>query len=233
MLYMSKYNERIKARQLRKNGVSIVVIASMLGVTKSSVSAWCRDITLTPEQNFKLVKNKGVSVTTGQRMGAEANKKMRLNAIRDAELYGQEMVKKISNRELLLIATALYWSEGSKSSRTSGFVFVNSDPEMILLMKKFLVSTMGVAPEDIICSVQINKIHEKRIGVVLNFWKNLLILGEEQIRKPYFVRTKTNKVYENYDTYFGVCRLIVSRSSQLKYRMNGLIKALKCNISSA
>ena len=50
---MSKYNERIKARQLRKNGVSIVVIASMLGVTKSSVSAWCRDITLTPEQKQK------------------------------------------------------------------------------------------------------------------------------------------------------------------------------------
>lgn len=108
MLYMSKYNERIKARELRKNGVSIVIIASILGVTKSSVSAWCRDIILTQEQNLKLEKNKGVSVTTGQRMGAEANKNMRLSAIRNAESYGQQMIKKVSTRELLLIATALY-----------------------------------------------------------------------------------------------------------------------------
>lgn len=53
------------------------------------------------------------------------------------------------------------------------------------------------------------------------------------MRKPYFVNTKTAKVYENYENYFGVCRLIVSKSSQLKYRMRALIKALKVNILSA
>jgi plasmid maintenance system antidote protein VapI len=230
---MSKYNERIKARQLRKNGVSIVVIASMLGVTKSSVSAWCRDITLTPEQNFKLVKNKGVSVTTGQRMGAEANKKMRLNAIRDAELYGQEMVKKISNRELLLIATALYWSEGSKSSRTSGFVFVNSDPEMIRVMRLFLIDVLKIPKKDLVCSIQINKIHEGRIEKVLSFWKKLLQLPRNQFRKPYYVNTRVTKVYDNYDDYHGVCRLVVRRGMNLKYRMIGLIKAMKEDILSA
>lgn len=230
---MSKYNERIKARELRKNGVSIVIIASILGVTKSSVSAWCRDIILTQEQNLKLEKNKGVSVTTGQRMGAEANKNMRLSAIRNAESYGQQMIKKVSTRELLLIATALYWSEGSKSSRTSGFMFVNSDPEMIRVMELFLIDVLGIPKRDLVCSIQINRIHENRIEKVLSFWEKLLQLPRDQFRKPYYVNTKVTKVYDNYDNYHGICRLGVRRGMNLKYRMIGLIKAMKENILSA
>ena len=112
-------------------------------------------------------------------------------------------------------------------------MFVNSDPEMILLMNNFLVDVMDVLQEDIVCCIQINRIHEQRIKKVLIFWKKLLGLKGSQIRKPYFVNTKVNKVYENYDTYFGVCRLFVRRSKNLKYKMVGLIKALKNQILSA
>ena len=56
ILYMAKYNERIKAREMRKNGLSIILIAHRLGVTKSSVSLWCRDIILTHEQFVNFVK---------------------------------------------------------------------------------------------------------------------------------------------------------------------------------
>ncbi|MEI6843050.1 MAG: hypothetical protein WCK48_00875 [bacterium] len=230
---MSKYNERIQAREMRKKGISILKIAHDLNVTKSSVSAWCRDISLTKEQNERLQKNKGVSVTTGQRIGAERNKQKKLDAILFAEKEGQKIVSKISKRELLLIATALYWSEGSKTDTTSTWMFVNSDPEMILLMNNFLVDVMDVLQEDIVCCIQINRIHEQRIKKVLIFWKKLLGLKGSQIRKPYFVNTKVNKVYENYDTYFGVCRLFVRRSKNLKYKMVGLIKALKNQILSA
>ena len=47
MLYMSKYNERIKARKMRKNGISIISISKELNVSKSSISVWCKDIILT------------------------------------------------------------------------------------------------------------------------------------------------------------------------------------------
>lgn len=232
MLYMSKYNERLIARAMRKEGVSIVVIARKLSVSKSSVSAWCQDIILTKEQNEKLEKNKIEGMTKGQRMGAEANRNVRLNAVREAELYGQRIIKKISDRELLLVATALYWSEGSKSTRTSGFVFVNSDPEMIRVMRLFLVDVLKIPKEDLVCSIQINRIHEDRIEKVLNFWKKLLQLPRDQFRKPYYINTKATKVYDNYDDYYGVCRLVVRRGMNLKYRMIGLIKAMKEDILS-
>ncbi|MBI3306075.1 helix-turn-helix domain-containing protein [Candidatus Nomurabacteria bacterium] len=229
---MSKYNERIKALSMRREGASIIVIARKLSVSKSTVSEWCREIILTEEQFEKLRINKGISLTTGQRMGAEKNKKKRLDAIVAAEVWGRELIKSISQRELLLIATALYWSEGSKSDRTSGFIFVNSDPEMILVMKSFLVNILMIPPEEIICSIQINRIHEIRIDIVLNFWQKLLSLPGNQFRKPYYVNTRVNKIYDNYENYYGICRLVVRKGMNWKYRMLGLIKAVKSNILS-
>jgi hypothetical protein len=104
---------------------------------------------------------------------------------------------------------------------------------MIIIMKKFLVEVMNVYIEDIVCGIQINIVHKKRIKIVLNFWKKLLKLEYSQIRKPYFVNTKVSKIYENYDNYYGVCRLFVRRSKNLKYQTLGLIKAMKLNILPA
>ncbi len=230
---MAKYQQRIKAREMRKEGISILTIAKKLAVTKGSVSLWCRDIILTQEQNERLVKNKGLSYMNGRRMGAETNRKKKIDAIKTADDWGEAQIKSLSKRELLLVSMALYWCEGSKTDSTSGFMFVNSDPEMILIMKKFLISVMQVDPEDIVCCIQINRIHENRIHKVLIFWKKLLELKSSQIRKPYFVNTKVNKVYENYDKYYGVCRLFVRRSKYLKYQTLGLIKAFKKEILSA
>src|SRR3989338_6561667 len=97
-------------------------------------------------------------------------------------------------------------------------------------MKFFLTQIVKVSPEDIFVRIPINRIHESRIEKVLIFWQKMLDLKSSQIRKPYFVNTKVNKVYENYDKYYGVCRLIVRRSKHLKYKMLGLIKALKNEI---
>ncbi len=227
MLYMAKYDLRMMARQMRKKGQSIIVIARHLNIAKSSVSFWCRDIILTPEQYEKLRRNKGISVTTGQRMGAESNKRKKLLAVEQSKEWAKGLISKVSKRDLALIASALYWCEGSKSESTSTFMFVNSDPQMILFMKRFLISVMCVPKEDIVCGIQINKIHEKRINKVLLFWKKLLNLNNSQIRKPYFVNTKISKVYANYDTYFGVCRLFVRKGKQVKYKMLALIESLK------
>ena len=229
---MAKYEARLIARKLRKEStLSIDQIAKKLDVSKSSVSLWCRDIMLSQEQMERLKKQKGSF--WGRVLGTESNRKKKRDAINLANTYGEKKIKNISKRDLLLIATSLYWSEGSKTDTTSSWMFVNSDPEMILLMKKFLVSVINIDHDDIVCGIQINQIHKIRIETVLNFWKNLLELKDDQIRKPYFIKTNSQKIYENYNDYFGVCRLFVRKSKNLKYKMLGLIKAMKSNILSA
>lgn len=223
------YEKRILARKMRREGSTITEIKNTLGVSKSTASLWCRDIVLSEKQKKTIIENSFQKTTKGRMMGAEMNKQKRLEAIIDAERYGLNIIKKVNQRELLIIGTALYWAEGSKSDATFGFQFINSNPDMILCMKKFL-RAVEVNDDDICCSIQINEIHKPRISTVLNFWKKLLRLSDEQIGNPSFVKTKINKIYENYDSYFGICRLRVRKSTLLKYKMIGLIKALKNDI---
>ena len=93
---MSKYDERIKARLMRKEGISIIVIAKELSVSKSTVSGWCRDIILTEEQIEKLKAGQKISWTRGQIMGAEANKNKRLTA-KSLIFMGKKLLKKYLN----------------------------------------------------------------------------------------------------------------------------------------
>ena len=228
---MAKYDRRIKARVMRKKGVSIIVIARKLQVSKSSASLWCRDIVLTAEQNKRLEKNKGVSWTTGQRMGAEVNRKRKQDNMVFYRNKAQKQLTQFSLADLLIAGAALYWAEGAKTSSTFGFSFMNSDPRMVIFMKNFLVSVMGVKEENIVCTIQINSTHEPRIGKVLKFWSSLLKLPLKQFRKPYFVNVKHHKVYDNHDVYYGTLRLKVEKSSNLKYHMLGLIEALNVGVA--
>ena len=52
-----KTNEKNKAIQYRKNGISVNEIARMLNVSTGSVSSWVKDIELTQEQKNQLLKN--------------------------------------------------------------------------------------------------------------------------------------------------------------------------------
>ncbi len=54
---MAKSELKIQARALRLQGKRIKEIANELGVSKGSVSIWCDDIVLTPEQKFAIEQN--------------------------------------------------------------------------------------------------------------------------------------------------------------------------------
>lgn len=230
---MAKYELRIKAQNLRQKGFPINKISKELKVSKSSVSIWCRDIKLSEELKDKIKVDHYINSQKGRLIGAQMNKNKRLSSIKEADLFGIKNINKLNRKESILIATALYWSEGSKSDSSTGFQFVNSDPEMILFIRNFLINFMGIENYNLTCSIQINEIHKPRIATILSFWKNLLELEDEQIRKPYFVRTKSKKIYKNYDNYYGICKIIVRKSTNLKYIMLGLIKALKSQNMSA
>lgn len=228
---MALYQKRIQAHGLRKKGMPIGTIAQMLAVSKSTASMWCRDIILSNAQKEAILKNSLKKTNKGRTLGALMNKQKRLDAIAAADSYGKRIIKKLTPKQLLIIATALYWAEGAKSDFTAGFQFINSDPAMIVCMQKFLLA-YGVSHQELFCTIQINQVHKPRINNVLKFWKKLLDLSDEQVGNPSFVKTAGRKVYENHDRYFGICRLKVRKSTALKYTMLGLIKAVKDDILS-
>jgi len=139
-----KSEERKIAHRLRHEGLSINEIYRKLGVSKSSVSIWVRDIVLTRDQK-KLLSEKGIrkEVIERRRITRLTRENDRRQIIID---LAKKDIKHISQRDLFLIGTCLYWAEGSKTKR-SVVEFSNSDPRLIKIMMKFFKNICNVPKE--------------------------------------------------------------------------------------
>ena len=223
---MAKFNQRIIARKLRQNGLSLNEVARLVRVSKGTVSLWCRDIILTGEQSRKLSQGRFAAGSKGRLLGAETNRKKKVEMLKSCLTWSKTVFNSFTERDLLIAGIALYWAEGSKAETTSGFVFVNSDPVMIKFMHLWLRKVMRIKKEDIKPRLAINEIHKPRIDKVLHFWSGLLELPVAHFGNPWYVKAKVSKVYENYDSYYGILRLGVRKSGLLKHRTLSLIKIL-------
>jgi len=129
-----KFNEKTQAVSLRKSGSSIKEIAKKLNVSKGSVSLWVRDIKLTSIQRNKL-NARGFSI--------DAIEKRRINRINNTlqrkeqlMLEAEKEIVTISDHDLKIIGSMLYWAEGRKRGKQV-VSFSNSDPLMIKIMMRF------------------------------------------------------------------------------------------------
>lgn len=138
-----KTAERDKARLLRKQGHSMNEIVNVLGVAKSSVSLWVRNIKLTDRQRRKLSK-KGHSLDAIEKRRS-ARIRNEFNRRQTVFQAAKQEIVKVSQRDLFHIGLGLYWGEGSKYSRGS-VCFYNSDPRLIQMMKRFFIEVCRVPP---------------------------------------------------------------------------------------
>ena len=129
MLSVVKTEEQRRARELRGQGWSIKDIARVLGVSRSSVSSWVRDVPLTPEQRRTRAERirKGPLVA-GERKAARA---------RDVRLaYQPEGDGWRVNGGAYEAGCMLYWAEGAKKRNV--VKVTNSDLELLAYFARFL-----------------------------------------------------------------------------------------------
>jgi hypothetical protein len=98
MGYRGKLSERQRARQLRRAGLPLAEIASRLGVAKSSVSLWVRDVPFDPLPR----------PPRGRRRGPNALQRRRQAEIDRLVAQGRERIGRLSEREFLVAGVALY-----------------------------------------------------------------------------------------------------------------------------
>jgi hypothetical protein len=120
MGYRGKVREQRDARALRRAGLPLAEIAARLGVSKTSVSLWVRDVQFEPIPR----------VTRGRRREPNALQRRRQAQIDHLVAEGRTRIGRLSEREFLVAGVALYAGEGSK--RDGAIRFANSDPRMIV-----------------------------------------------------------------------------------------------------
>src|SRR3989344_1799499 len=99
---MAKSEARLRALKMRRRGKSIGWIAKRLGVSKGSTSIWCRDVVLTQRQQDRLIKDRIDAGHRGRIIGAEANKRKRLQNIETQEKIARGMIGSITSRNTLM-----------------------------------------------------------------------------------------------------------------------------------
>lgn len=226
---MAKSLEKIKARELRRRGMSIKKIARKLNVSVSSVSYWCRDIILTSEQIEALSKR--VTDPFYGRKLAYFNKQKKDFEKKLARLRkeGIKTVGRLSEREIFLIGVALYWGEGFRKDHQVGFATSNSD--MAKFFVHWLKASFNIQPKDLILRVTANIEYQKLVNKLEGYWAKELAISKNQFSKPFFQKTKWKKEYENKEDYHGVLRIKVRKSTDLLRKIHAYIEGFILNLS--
>jgi len=221
---MAKSKEKNQALVLRQGGESIKEIAKRLKVAKSTVSLWCRDIELTPEQIQRLHERMVSRSYTGRLKGARIQYERRIKRIKDLKRRGLNRLGKLSGRDFLVAGAALYWGEGSKFGREVRFS--NSDPEMIKFMTIWFKKIWKIDPKRFTLHVGINEIHRNRVEEVENYWSKLTKIPKEQFIKTTLIKVKNKKAYKNFPVYYGTLTIRIKKPAELHHQIIGLIEGM-------
>lgn len=215
---MTKNIEREAARQLRlEQGMSVKEIAKTLGVSKSSVSLWVRDIELTPAQIQALqdrMKSYGA-----QHKGSQANI-TKHRAIR--QQYQEEGREKAHEHDLLhLQGCMLYWGEGGKGR--IAVKFANSDPDMMQVFIKFVRESLQVPEAKIKIRIYCYLNNGLSLEEIHDFWLKTLKISVSQLGKGQVNNQPSSSQQKGRKLLYGVCHLTVDSSRYIQ-RIYGAIQ---------
>ena len=188
----------------REEGRSIKEIARSLGVSRSSVSVWVRDISLTEEQRQALDKRHAVH--NGQAKGAAANARIARERRSRYQQYGRALAR--LGDAIFVAGCMLYWAEGAKDRHKA--MLCNSDPEMLRFFARFLRACFDVPDEKMRICCHLFADHEAKQHEIEEFWLTIVGLPRSCLNKSmvncysrWSQKKRKNKLP------YGTCRLTV------------------------
>jgi Homeodomain-like domain len=172
MGYRGKVVERQQARQLRRTGLPLSEIAARVGVSKSSVSLWVRDV----EFSGPVIRP-----ARGRRRDPNALQRRKQGEIDRLLEEGRARIGELSEREFLVAGVALYAGEGTK--RDGAVRFANSDPRMIVFFCAWLRRFFEVDESRLRVRLYLHEGLD--LAAAIAFWSALTGIPPSQFGKPY------------------------------------------------
>jgi hypothetical protein len=171
MGYRGKLADRERARRLRATGLPLADIAARLGVSKSSVSLWVRDVAFDPRPRS----------TRGRSRAPNALQRRKQAEIAHLLDEGRDRVGRLSEREFLVAGIALYAGEGSK--RDGEVRFVNSDPRMVTFFCSWLRRFFAIDESRLRVRLYLHEGLD--LAASTAHWSEVTGIPESQFGKPY------------------------------------------------
>ena len=214
---MTRFLDRRKAFELRKQGKSYSQIKKELGMSKSTLSQWLRKYPLTKEQIDSL---RGKSEVRIEKYRETMRRK---REERFDKYYNEEKALwlPLSKRELFIAGLFLYWGEGNKSQRNM-LSINNTDPAVIQFALFWVIKSLNVQKSDV--RLQLHLYSDMDIDKELVYWCNVLKVKKHQFNKPYIKQSKRADIDQKGFGH-GTCGIQIG-NTVLKERILALIQAM-------
>jgi transcriptional regulator with XRE-family HTH domain len=213
MGYGGKVAERERARELRAQSWTLTAIAAELGVSKSSVSVWVRDVDFEPRPRSR-----------GHRSQRPHPLHLaKLRQIEECDAWGRAVVGELSDRELLLVGAMLYAGEGDKRGDT--VKLANTDPRLILLHLAWLRRCFVIDERRFRMRLYLHEGLDLEASTA--YWSGLTGIPPEQFTKPY--RAVADATRRRAKHEHG-CPAIVYADTALHRRVMGLVRAITSEV---
>ncbi len=208
MGYRGMVAEQAKARELRATGMTLLDIANELGVAKSSVSLWVRDVEFTPSPRRR-----------GRKRGPNVLERRKQAEIDELLEEGRRRIGQLSEREFLVAGAALYAGEGSKGDGV--VVFANSDARMMAFFAAWLRRFFPVDESRLRGRIYLHEGLDLDAGIA--FWSDVMALPPSQFSCPY--RAAADPSIRTVKHPMG-CAYLVYACSRTHRAVMGLVAAL-------
>jgi hypothetical protein len=205
--YRGKLEAQEKARLLRADGRTLADIATLLGVSKSSVSLWVRDMDIEVRRRMPV------------RRRPHPFQLAKLAEIDECNRLGRERLVCISDEAFLVAGAALYAGEGAK--RDGNVLFANTDAQMVRFFCAWLRRFFSIDEDRLRVRVYLHEGLD--IQAAEDFWSAVTGVPRSQFRAPY--RAKADASIRSNKHEHG-CVYVGYSCSRTHREVMGLVRAL-------
>lgn len=205
-----------------KKGYSYGEIMNELPVGKGTLSSWLGKIDIS-EKHAQRIKNRSKEALVTTRFNlSKWNREQRQEEIRIIRVAAKENVGTLSDQELLIAGTMLYWAEGNKG--TKSLQISNADPVLIQFIMVWFRKCLRIEENRFRLSIHYHQGQDYK--KIQEFWSELTYIPLESFTKPFCKPPGTG--HRTHYLQWGVCRIYIARSADLLHQVlawkDGLIQ---------
>jgi transposase len=219
----AKDDRHAEARRLREQGYAYKQIAAELGVSKSSVSLWVRDLPRPARLSYEECRKRQAE---GVRNYWEVERPAREAQREATRVAAAAEIGALTQRELLIAGAIAYWCEGAKSKphrQQERVNFINGDPKLITFFLRFL-DAAAIDRAQVRYRVYIHE--TANVARAERFWLEVTGADPAQFRNPTLKRHNPKTARWNTgEEYHGCLRIDVQQAAELYRRIEGWARA--------
>jgi len=217
---------RTKAMKLRKDGNSIGSIEAKLGIPRSTLSYWFRNIVLSEKQKNVLMKRWKDGLVFARTKAVEWHHEDKKIRVANVEKSAKKMLDSLDMKETTFTELALaflYLGEGSKNNDSTSIG--TSDPRIAKFFVRCLMKIYDVPKEKIKCYLHLRA--DQNPEKLKRYWSRELGLLPSNFGKASLDKRTLGK--PTYLHYKGVCLMGCGRvdiQRRLMYIANGFCEKI-------